>query len=727
MKKNIIIAICCLIFFSFSRGQPAASSRSFGPYDVPDNSAPAKFALLIGVNKYNDPRIPRLDGTENDVRLMAEVLTESYGFDADAGIKKLLSSNPDAGNKPKQKVILDAFSSHLIENAKKYYTDSGLTSPDKGAMIVFYYSGHGSTLPDDPETNDEPDGRDEAIVPMDSNLEGSKHIRDDELNKLFDRLKTYTSNVLFIFDSCHSGTVTRGNGIRGIPGPSTSAARGDNANLPDDGIYAAGEGYVAISSSLPGEVSQETPLTRPRGNTKEVYGVLTYYLAKALSQTAPTTSYREIMETVKTVVSKQKNLPRPQHPQIEGDIDRALFGSAASRGRRGFVITETKKAGNDSILTIAAGKSEGAYAGGAAAIYNRIDDAKPMAVGEIIEPTGERSATVRVTGKDVPETAVAVIKSPFFSTAKRAVVLDTMRNKKVPEGSDTGFVMIKRLEKELATSDFVTVKSVENPLVKGNNEGWDIAVVRSTYEKFLIENKQPAVNEAPGPPREKDEGYYLAAPGGNPLFNFWINADDPESWEKLQAAIENFVRRDNLRSLNNVGAAIGKGVSFRVIKLKSAEFGCKTVDEGPMRSPVLYPGDQYVIEITNKSGQPVFPYLYSLETNGSIEMLYDSQTDGDRMVDGETIRSSRKTARGCFVIYVEPPYGVQTIKLVVTARPFKGEILKTAKDAKGQTRDGSPFEAVFAQASTNTRDGRVTSFGYDGWAAASLDIEIRKK
>lgn len=75
-----------------------------------------------------------------------------------------------------------------------------------GDVSFVTYSGHGTWVPD--QDGDEPDGRDEAVCPIDMGDDGANLIIDDEFRALFDNVPT-GSHLVFVTDSCHSGTVYR--------------------------------------------------------------------------------------------------------------------------------------------------------------------------------------------------------------------------------------------------------------------------------------------------------------------------------------------------------------------------------------------------------------------------------------------------------------------------------------------------------------------------------------
>lgn len=75
-----------------------------------------------------------------------------------------------------------------------------------GDVGVITYSGHGTWVPD--QDGDEPDGRDEAVCPIDMGEDGRNLIIGPEFKAIFDQI-SHGARVVFITDSCFSGTVYR--------------------------------------------------------------------------------------------------------------------------------------------------------------------------------------------------------------------------------------------------------------------------------------------------------------------------------------------------------------------------------------------------------------------------------------------------------------------------------------------------------------------------------------
>lgn len=148
-------------------------------------------ALLVGVGKYEIEKL-NLPGIDLDLDRMQDTL-KIMGFEPHQ-IRTLADS--------------EATSSNVKREFKRWLT-KGVTSSDR---VVFYFSGHGSYIPD--YNGDEPDDVDEVLVTHDMKYATKRGrntltgvVTDDEIGKLI-RMSP-SKNILVIVDACHSGTVTR--------------------------------------------------------------------------------------------------------------------------------------------------------------------------------------------------------------------------------------------------------------------------------------------------------------------------------------------------------------------------------------------------------------------------------------------------------------------------------------------------------------------------------------
>lgn len=136
-------------------------------------------ALCIGVNDYPGTDSD-LSGCVNDAQDWAQVLS-----DRGLSVTTLLDAQADLG--AIQQGMADV-----------------VTATENGELGVITFSGHGTWLPD--EDGDEPDLRDEALCPHDFMTQGA--LLDDTLYEIFAE-RQRGARIVFISDSCHSGSVAR--------------------------------------------------------------------------------------------------------------------------------------------------------------------------------------------------------------------------------------------------------------------------------------------------------------------------------------------------------------------------------------------------------------------------------------------------------------------------------------------------------------------------------------
>ena len=138
-------------------------------------------ALLVGINYLNTPY--ELNGCINDVLFVKDHLIEDMHFKNE---NILVLRDNDPKNMPTYGNILEKLN-NLINNS----------SPRDN--IYIHFSGHGTYVKD--QNNDEKDGKDEVFVPVNYN---QGLISDDVLFSIVSKTKT---NVLMVFDCCHSGSI----------------------------------------------------------------------------------------------------------------------------------------------------------------------------------------------------------------------------------------------------------------------------------------------------------------------------------------------------------------------------------------------------------------------------------------------------------------------------------------------------------------------------------------
>lgn len=143
----------------------------------------AKKALLVGINYPGTTHALR--GCVNDVMLVSEMLTREFGFKAKE--KRMLTDESATTANIMERL------NWLVEGAQP------------GDFLHFHYSGHGSQMIDSKyDTDDEPDGLDEILCPIDLNWR-DKVITDDQLKTIFDRVPNGV-HLSVVLDCCHSGS-----------------------------------------------------------------------------------------------------------------------------------------------------------------------------------------------------------------------------------------------------------------------------------------------------------------------------------------------------------------------------------------------------------------------------------------------------------------------------------------------------------------------------------------
>lgn len=202
------------------------------------------WAVVVGVDKYKDKRIPSLSYAAADARSFAQALRVEAGFPEDQVILKV---NEEATRQQIEELMGDELPRQVKPND----------------LVVFFFSGHGATyggLANDTA----PDRFDRYLLPHDCNVDKifSTALPATHLSDYLSRLKGV--NVAFFIDCCFSGAAGGRAFVR-----SESPAKGGThfSNV------LGGQGRFIMTASQSEERSFEM--------SSLAHGVFTYYLLEA--------------------------------------------------------------------------------------------------------------------------------------------------------------------------------------------------------------------------------------------------------------------------------------------------------------------------------------------------------------------------------------------------------------------------------------------------------------
>ena len=731
--KSLFLVVFGLLIFCVS----ARFSR-IQEVEAAVQQRPPMYVLQVGIGKYLDaPKWTDLRGSINDVVEMRKVL-ESGRFDVPAS--NIVTLTNEQGTKQR---IFTAFQDNLIANAKKYFE----STKKRDAVVLFQYSGHGSQAPD--ADGDETDKLDETLVTYDSQDVKGKNfdITDDEIFALTSELNKYTDNIVYIFDSCHSGSGTRNaEDARRLPARTTIpepveipgfATRSGN---PKDGsntsIMPPGDDYIVISAAQAEQIATQKYCFEECGSDKEpvVFGLLTYYLIDELKNARSDTSYRELMENV----SRKVEADRPsQVPLIEGDERRAVFGSLG-KSEDAFVPIISA---DSTTIRIRAGAIQGVAPGSIVSIYDRavskFDSAEKVATGSVISVTAtEATARLSDPKRTLTTNDKAVLASPDLGTSRTKVMLDGSAETPVTAAIREAFAP-KQSIRDARGVDILA----DGPTSRQTGR-WNIAVLKDKYSKVFPRyremGKAPSCGNDDGTVSAESDVYYLAGQNYLPLFDFCVQASPSEQGEnavRIIRALTHVAKYRSIQQIQNRRSRLAGKVVVRPIKLStnSGTFdgrtncleGKFTVDKYERVAAAAngkFPfgaGEVFWFEVTNNSPFDVFVAMLNLQSDGSIKVRFPRNIDeekngvlipkngGKRAVNSDRCRTNADgefIETGAFRTSREPE--TDAFKFLVTTSQLRWEDL------------------AYLEMDSLTRNGNSSLATINEWIAIDLAFEV---
>jgi hypothetical protein len=270
-------------------------------------------ALLVGINKYPDPR-NELRGCVNDILEMEHFITETNKVYPKKNIKKL--TNKEA---TKKEILIQL--KWLIEGA------------EAGDQLLFHYSGHGAQAPTLHSTL-EKDGLDEIICPYDYDGTNNTSLRDKEFAQLFAGIPKGV-HFVWISDSCHAEDLSRDPFKVNEEDFNTNNTHyrfftglqhfEEGVNEEEQKSDITIEGIAPIIKPLNGALlsaCQSHELSADTYINKRFIGAFTHYLIENLNKYSDTKNIRSIIEIVNKDLGKNGY---DQNPQSEGLLENKSF------------------------------------------------------------------------------------------------------------------------------------------------------------------------------------------------------------------------------------------------------------------------------------------------------------------------------------------------------------------------------------------------------------------
>lgn len=587
------------------------------------------FAVLVGVSNYPYLENKSLIGPRNDALLMRDVLV-AKGFNE--GDIQLLVDDEAFAKEPTRVNIMAAL--EQVSNKVK-----------KGDYIYLHFAGHGSQSPVlDGGDTEELDGLDEIFLPKDAkgwdfNLgEVVNAIKDDEIATAIASMRNNGAFVWAVFDSCHSGTMTRGLvtmrktspddlgipqklmeksqlgvSLRGDVKPSSPLGNNDNKG-----------GYVAFFAAQTNQTTPEMLLPRGKANKKN-HGLFTYYLAQTLISAPEGISYRQAAEQI--LQDYNMYAWRQSTPLFEGDLSASILGQAA--------ISEVKQWKvniNDDEIRVEAGDFNQVTRGSILAVVASPTSTAALGYVEVVD-TFSLHSEVRPYSGDIknypPLDASKLTQTSFARMVQSQFTVSVSYGYEASANLSTEYG-----GKVEAVLDDLKVKKQEGLAIDlvANNESADIrlfAIEKDIY--FLADDDDyPCVAE------------YFELCSDEAKKRKFIKLSLSQSQDQLFAAVHStLLTIGKANNLRRMGAVLGSATNHLETTFSRKRNG-EYLTLSSTETPALYDKDRLTVSFKNTHTKDIDINMFFIDSTYGITALFPRNGQANRLHPGESLEKKLK-------------------------------------------------------------------------------------
>ena len=717
-------------------------------------SVPQRRALCIGIDEY--PFLKpweQLRGCVNDARLAADILRTTFEFPAEQ-VRLLL--NQEASRQG----IIAAFDQLVLETGE-------------GDVVVVHYSGHGSWAWNSDGSAE--DGKDETIMPWDSGRGSHPNldILDNEIHLFLVALTQRTPHVTLVFDSCHSGGITRevgGGRARSVRGTArgegqpppvrpeavarTRGAGGGGARSGPSGFMSGlGARYVLVAGCRNEEKSYEYP-----GEAGVDHGALSFHFYGALAAMSATTTYADVFERVYAAVTGANDR---QHPQLEGAVNRVVFGVETIEPLRYLLVSS--RSGDEVVLS--GGAAHGVRAGSSWSVLAPGGRGEDEAVGAV-EVTEVRAteSMARIVEESIPGSSVAPagrvveLVHPWSDFRMPVHAVPGSGRSDARGGLHAALEaspLLRPVEDPAAARVLVHLLEAEDPAQPGAHRDAQQATLVDT-QPTAHGDRQPPSSVA-SPPLAADAPPSipgLAEPAWVALSQVGSLRMPPQpvrEVERLVKNLERLARYQQVMTLENPdrGSELAGMVKVDLLRAPPAPPRARTdpasfVNAEPEvagGSIAMEEGDRIAFRLHNNSGENLYVNAINLGLTGRVQRFYPNNTKGVLLAPGSFL------IQGYFDLYIpdEFPYsdhgygvreeeGTDIYKFIFTREPTNLSFLhQDAFDAGSgvltRSAGQSALEFLARNAAFGTRDITFTSTESPAsdWTVVDKVVSLRRR
>lgn len=671
-------------------------------------AAPNKRALLIGVNKYpNLPAHSQLRGCENDVAAVRHMLVTTFKFPPE-NVRVLVSEE-------------------ATEEAVRAALEKLLDDCGEGDIVVFHFSGHGSQMA---AKGEKARGYDESIMPHDSGRMREdfprqvepRDIRDTEINEWLTRLTRKTPYVTLLFDSCHSGSITREEDgrLRWIePDPLPAGAqeaqppegeRGASREVSGSGWLEGGDKYVLLAACAAEQGAYELDHTGGDGVVRR-FGAFTFHLTREIERefqnSGGRVTYRDIWERVAVGVNERF---RKQTPQLEGARDRVIFNVADAAPMRYLLVTARR--GEE--VDLAGGAIHGLTVGSRWDIY-------PAGTKRTTDAKEGRQGVVEITSVGVLDSKARVVEE----SQEGAVAANSRAVEDVHADPET------RLPVRLAPAPEGREQLVEE-LARALRQSQLLRLVETGEGAQIVVRIRLGAGGAGGDVWEVTDG-------SAPLLSPYPTGAG-ESVGSIRDNLETIWRFRKVLGLRNDKSELKGKIEFALLK-KGAGGEWRDVPEG--EQPVFREGEPIAFRVINRSDKLVHVSVLDLGLSKRVQVLYPPAGPSEPVAVKRSGESAQADGGGSLVVgaggeielffpekldfLLATSEGVEHFKLIATTARHDLSFLNQPGLRQEALREAAhPLEKMLylATSAEPLREARVTLDPRDEWYTCERSFRL---